>query len=210
MGHERDEVNRIRSASDARNSKSFQKGGWYPLPVGGNWDCFERRDVHVDYRYPVFKDESIQLATAWFKHQGRYYVSRGEGLIINHPVSTWSTRCEYFWFVKIGAGRKKPSSGYLLRGRTSYESNSADAAIASSRADHTGRPYMYMLTLGNLVTCSANCVLTIMMETGIGRCALKCGRDYLSPDVYQGFLSLFDLMLQHLSEDTSPRTMIMD
>lgn len=164
-------------------------------------------------RLPVpryFKDESIQLATAWFKHQGRYYVSRGEGLIVNHPVSTWSTRCEYFWFVNIGAGRKKPSSGYLLRGRTSYESNSADAAIASSRADHTGRPYMYMLTLGNLVTCSANCVLTIMMETGIGRCALKCGRDYLSPDVHQGFLSLFDLMLQHLSEDTSPRTMIMD
>lgn len=63
--------------------------------------------------------------------------------------------------------------------------NLADAAIASSRADDAEGSYMYMLTLGDQVTCSANCVLTIMMKQELDDVHLSAAGDYLSPAVHQ-------------------------
>jgi hypothetical protein len=157
----------------------------------------ERRDVHVDYQIRIW----IMVPFNWQPSLGlnsRITAMFPEVIGLDQSPSVYNKDSlvrTSGWSGNVGVLKKE---GFLndisYAAELVTNQNLADAAIASSRADDAKGSYMYMLTLGDQVTCSANCVLTIMMETGVGRCALKCGRWlFVTCCAWKGFLSLSEI-----------------
>ena len=143
----------------SRNSKSFQTSGWYPLPDGQDWIVPERRDVHVDYRDRIW----LMVLFNWQPPLGlnsRIAAMFPEVIGLDQSPSVFNKDSlvrTSGWSGNVEVKRRL-SKWYLFAAELVTNQNLADAAIASSRADDAEGSYMYMLTLGDQVTCSANYV----------------------------------------------------